>query len=235
MSQNSIQSEQAKIFIKKNKFFLFETFANEKIHKSVKNSISWFMAGSPGAGKTEFSEALFEELNIPIVRIDADEIRKIIPGYTGANSDVVQGASSIGVDILYNYALKKNFSTLLDGTFAKFEIAKRNIERSLNKNREVLIIYVYQDPLIAWEFTKKREILEGRRVPRKTFVNAFFSAKENVIKIKSLFRDEIKVYLVIKDFNNKIKKSYYNVNIDDYLQIKYTKTTLNKKLLKLKI
>ncbi len=38
-----------------------------------------------------------------IVRIDADEIREIIPQYTGGNSDLVQGAASIGVDILHNH------------------------------------------------------------------------------------------------------------------------------------
>ena len=122
MPQDLNQSEKAKIFIKKNKKLLFEKFASVEIYKPTDNPISWFMAGSPGAGKTEFSQALLKELSLPIVRIDADEIKKIIPIYNGANSDIVQGASSIGVDILYSYVLKKKLSTLLDGTFSKFEI-----------------------------------------------------------------------------------------------------------------
>ena len=72
-------------------------------------------------------------------------------------------------------------------------------------------------------------------MPRKAFVDAFFSAKENVIKIKALFGQEVKIYLIKKDFNNKVKESYYNVHIDDYIQIQYNKTTLNKKLSELEI
>ena len=162
-----------------------------------------------------------------MVRIDADEIRGIIPQYNGANSDMVQGAASIAVDILYSYALKNKYNLLLDGTFAKFNIVHRNIERSINKNREVAIHYIYQDPLVAWEFTKKREKLEGRKVPKKVFIDSFFNAKNNVIKIESIFKDKIKVHLVIKDYSNNIKESHLDVPIDSYLKIKYSERRLN--------
>ena len=170
MNKLSRDSENAKKFIKKNKHLLFEKFASGKVYQSNENPISLFMAGSPGAGKTEYSKRFIERFDSNIVRIDADEIREIIPQYNGANSDVVQGAASIAVDILYSYTLKNKYNLLLDGTFAKFEIVYRNIERSINKNREVAIHYIYQDPLVAWRFTKKREKLEGRRVPKKVFV-----------------------------------------------------------------
>lgn len=231
MPQNSPQSEQAKTFIKKNKKLLFEKFASVETYKPVENPVSLFMAGSPGAGKTEFSEALLEELSLPIARIDADEIRKIIPAYNGANSAIVQGGASIGVDILYNYVLKKKLSALLDGTFAKFEIVLRNIERSLAKGREVEIFYIYQEPLLAWEFTQKREKIEGRTVPKKAFIDAYFNSRKNVAKIKKLFKDKILVNIIIKNYKNKVEKSIFDVeNIDDYLELKYTKETLNKQL-----
>ncbi|NIA18279.1 MAG: hypothetical protein GWO79_00120 [Actinobacteria bacterium] len=116
---------------------------------------------------------------------------------------------------------------MLDGTFAKFDIAYRNIERSINKGRKVVIYYIYQEPLIAWEFTKKREKIEGRRVPKEAFVDSFINAKNNVVKIKSLFKDKIKVYLIIKDYTNNIKDSYLDVHIDSYLPSGYTKENLN--------
>lgn len=227
MNKLSKDSEDAKKFIKKNKNLLFEKFASSKIYHLSENPISLFMAGSPGAGKTEYSKRFIERFDSNIVRIDADEIREIIPQYNGANSDVIQGAASVAVDILYSYTLKNKYNLLLDGTFAKFEIVYRNIERSINKNREVAIHYIYQDPLVAWRFTKKREKLEGRKVPKEVFIKSFLNAKNNVIKIKSIFKDEIKVYLVIKDYSNNIKESYLDVHIDSYLKIKYSERKLN--------
>lgn len=227
MNRLSKDSEDAKEFIKKNKRLLFEKFASSKIYQPNENPISLFMAGSPGAGETEYSKRFIERFDSKIVRIDADEIREIIPQYNGANSDVVQGAASIAVDILYSYTLKNKYNLLLDGTFAKFEIAYRNIERSINKNREVAIHYVYQDPLVAWEFTKKREKLEGRMVPKKIFIESFLNAKNNVVRIKDIFKDKIKVYLIIKDYSNNIKESYFDVHIDSYLKIKYSERKLN--------
>jgi glutaredoxin-related protein len=232
MSKNL--SEEAKKFIKNNKRLLFEKFANGDIYKPNENPILLFMAGSPGAGKTEYSKALIEiakKSANPIIRVDADEIRKIIPQYNGANSNAVQGAASIGVDILYNYVLKNKYNLLLDGTFAKFEIVFRNIERSLNKNRAIGIYYIYQDPLVAWEFTKKREKLEGRMVPKKVFIESFFNAKKNVIKIKSIFKDKVKIYLVIKNYHNNTEIFYSKVsNIDKFIKNNYNEETLYKLL-----
>ncbi|MBU4257067.1 zeta toxin family protein [Patescibacteria group bacterium] len=238
MSKLLKDSERAKEFIKKNKRLLFEKFASDKIYKPNEKPISLFMAGSPGAGKTEYSKALIELAKNsanPIVRIDADEIREIIPQYNGANSDVVQAAASIGVHKLYDYVLKNRLNAMIDGTFASFEISNRNIKRSLSRDRSVGIYYVYQDPLVAWEFTKKRERLEGRRAPKRVFIESFINAKKNVVKIKSIFKDKVKVYLVIKNYSNNIEKFYPKVNdIDSHLKIKYSEEKLNQ-LLKDKI
>ena len=223
MPQFQKESEEAKNFIKNNKQLLFKKFADGDIYKPNKNPISLFMAGSPGAGKTEYSKALIEIAKNsanPIVRIDADEIREIIPQYNGANSDMVQSAASIGVHKLYDYVLKNKLNAMVDGTFASFEIVLRNIERSLNRERSVGVYYIYQDPISAWEFTKKREKLEGRMVPKKTFVEAFFNAKKNVIKIKAIFKDKVKIYLVIKNYSDNTEKFYPNIaDIDKYIKI----------------
>lgn len=224
---NLKDSENAKKFIKNNKYLLFEKFASSKIYKLDEKPTSLFMAGSAGAGKTEYSKWFIKNFVNNIVRIDADEIKEIIPQYNGANSDIVQGASSIAVDILYSYALKNKYNLLLDGTFAKFNIVYRNIERSINKNRKVAIHYIYQNPLIAWEFTKKREKLDGRKVPKKVFIESFLNAKNNVVKIKSIFKDKVKIYLIIKDYSNNIRESYIDVDIDSYLKIKYSEIKLN--------
>ena len=157
----------------------------------------------------------------------------MLPQYNGANSDVVQNATSIGVHKLYDYVLKNKLNVMIDGTFANFEIVYRNIKRSLSRNRSIGIYYIYQDPIVAWEFTRKREKLEGRRVPKKIFIESFFNSKINVKKIKSIFQDKVKVYLVIKNYSNNIEKFYPKIdNIDDYLKIKYSKENLNQLLKK---
>jgi len=70
-------------------------------------------------------------------RIDADEIRSLCPGYTGADAHVFQEAATKGVHILYDYALRKGINIILDGTFA-YGNALDNIERR-NVSKEVFI------------------------------------------------------------------------------------------------
>lgn len=198
----------------------------------------FFMAGSPGAGKTEFSRGLIDawkkDSGQRFVRIDADEIRELIPGYDGTNTDIFKAASTRGVSMLYDYVLKNRLNAVMDGTFAFYEVAYRNTKRALEKKNMVDIFYIYQKPSIAWIFTKKREIEEGRSVHVDFFIESFFQARENVNKIKSVFKEKINLHLVLKDYANNIAKiEMYTENVDNYLKIKYTKDTLKKKLLNL--
>ncbi len=229
-------SDNAKNFIKRNERLIIEKFASLENFPPRENPFSIFMAGSPGAGKTEFSKALIEssEPDSPLyaVRIDADEIKNIIPQYKGNNSDVIQGAASLGVEKLYDYVLKNNQNVIVDGTFANYEIACRNIQRSIGKRRIVSIFYIYQDPLVAWDFTQKREKLEGRYIPKEAFIYSFFAAKKNVEKIKSEFKDKVMLFLIKKnDIDNSIEKFWVNIDsIDNYIKIKYTIDSLRSRL-----
>jgi len=228
--------EKAIQFIKKNKKLLIDTFANSANYECSAKPVTIFMAGAPGVGKTEFSKSFGEVLfkrsaESRYVRIDADEIREIIPMYNGKNSHKVHAAACIGVDKLFDYIQKKKLDAILDGTFADYRISERNIQRTLNRNREAIIMYLYQDPFIAWEFTQKRAKIERRTVPKEVFVNAFFKSKENVNKIKEKFGEKINLNLAIKDFQNRTEKTEFNINnVDGYLKIKYTMGSLNKLL-----
>ncbi len=228
--ENSIK-KQAVIYVKQHKQKILARFANDQICEQQDEPISIFMAGSPGAGKTEFSKNLLKKAGFNAVRIDADEIKEIIPQYNGENSTQVQGASALGVQYLFDYVLQKQKSLILDGTFADFDISCKNIERSIKRGRPTEIYYIYQDPLIAWQFTKVREVLEGRFVPKVLFVNSLFQAKENVNRIKKIFGEKVKIHVVIKDFEHKLQKFHLNVgNIDNHLKISYNKESLYKKL-----
>jgi len=84
--QKTLSAEDIKLqnkavkFIKDNKKLLINKFANPEIYTPRKEPITIFMAGMPGAGKTEISKGLVNELKTKPVRIDADEIRELFSG-----------------------------------------------------------------------------------------------------------------------------------------------------------
>ncbi len=224
-------SDDAKEFVRRNKSIITEKFASLEQYPSVAKPISLFMAGSPGAGKTEFSKRLisyFGESGAKMVRIDPDDIRDLLPGYNGHNSYIFQSPVSFAVEKLHDHVISKKRHFLLDGTFSNYAKAVFNIQRSLNHDRLVRAIYVYQDPLVAWQFTKKREVVEGRHVPKEAFIEQFFAAKDTVNNLKQHFADKLEVWLIEKDYqSNAIKRLEFNIdNIDSYVQINYSKDKL---------
>ena len=225
------KSEEAFNWVKINHNKIIEKFAGEAEYVSDIQPVTLFMAGSPGAGKTEISKRFIARFKQKPIRIDADEIRTICDGYSGENSHLFQKAATKGVNILYDYALDKNINVILDGTFA-YGKALENIKRSLNHKRKVEIFFVYQDPLQAWDFTKKREVLEHRRVSKEVFVDAFFRSRENVNEAKNNFGSDIELNLVIKDFTKDLEQLELNVpSIDHYVKKVYTRDELNNLLL----
>lgn len=93
-------------------------------YPAVVNPSSYFMAGSPGAGKTEYSKSLIQiltekEPERKIVRIDADEIRDWLPQYDHKNALLVQRAASLGVEKVLDCVLKNHQDFILDATFCR--------------------------------------------------------------------------------------------------------------------
>lgn len=174
--------------------------------------VSVFMAGSPGAGKTESAKALSKSLNDGFLRIDPDEFRAAIPGYNGANSWLFQGAVSILLGRVLDLAFDQKQSFLLDGTLSNLTQAFRNVERSLDKGRSVLIMYVYQEPMQAWEFVKAREVLEGRRIPPDRFIEQFFAAHDVVNQLKVKFGSRIEIDVILKDIDGSNQRYLANVS-----------------------
>ncbi len=206
--------------------FLNQLIADKDI-RPIKDAI--FMAGSPGAGKTEVAEALSMVISNLVV-IDADDFRSKFPDYNGQNSSQFQRGASYLVDFSFTEILKKSYSFILDGTFAIGK-AKQNVERALNRDYQVTIYYVHQDPLIAWEFTKKREGKQGRLVPKETFINAYFKSRQNIQELKSEFRDKICLHLIHKDYQDNISDVQFDVNsVELVLPEKYTREDLEEKL-----
>jgi len=131
------------------------------------------------------------------------------------------------VEKIHDFALKQKQSFILDGTLSNYSKAEQNISRSLTKNRVVQILYVYQEPMLAWEFVQSREAVEGRRILPKDFLEQYFAARNVVNKLKVKFGSEIKVDLLLKntDNSNKLYKAGID-QIDNHLPEKYTRSDL---------
>jgi predicted ABC-type ATPase len=212
---------------------LIKLFADPSVFKQVEHPVSLFMAGSPGAGKTEVSKSLIRRFEVQPIRIDADEIRKICEKYTGDNAHLFQKAATKGVHILFDYALKYKIHAIIDGTFA-YGDALKNIERSLSRKRIVQLWFIYQDPIKAWEFTKIREANESRHVSKELFVRSFFKAKENAMLAKNSFGSTLELNLLVKNIDNTDDKPYLNIQaseLDQYIGKAYTEGDLITKLL----
>lgn len=251
-----IQTE-AREYIKKKKAGLIDTYILKKNPVRL-GFITMFMAGSPGAGKTEFSKkympliindrhkVLIEILHdsgievsatAPLfVRIDVDEIREFLPQYQktdieagiNGNAHVVQKAANDGLDILRDYCLNNEISFLHDGTFGNYDTMRKIVKKSIKGDRNVHIYYLYLDPLTAWEFTKAREYLEGRNIVKEKFIEQYFKSRENVDRIKEEFSDKVKIHCVLKNSNNEVEETVFNQQSVD----KYLETKYNKGTIK---
>ncbi len=221
-------------FAKKHKEEIAKELTDLKHFPADSAPVSVFMAGSPGAGKTESSRRLIERFSgdgHTVLRIDSDDLRSRFLGYTGKNSSLFQGATSIISDKMQDYAIKQGQNYVFDGTLTNLERARENIERGLKHNRLVQILYVYQDPLQAWKFVQEREKKDGRMIPKDAFIEQYFRARENVNLIKKEFGTRISVDLIVKNIDGTDFKYKENIEvIDSYIPESYTKSTLSESL-----
>lgn len=222
--------ELAIAFAKRNKKAISKGLTDPTHYPPEDNPVSVFMAGSPGAGKTEASVALLETIDTQdgsILRIDPDELRAHFPGYSGDNSWLFQSAVSLLVERIHDLALKQHQSFILDGTLASIGVAEKNIHRSLKRDRVVQILYVYQDPIQAWKFVLAREKAEGRRIRQDNFIAQYFAARENVNLLKRKFGKEIGVDLLVKNVDGTQQAYKANIDkIDNHIPENYAKSEL---------
>ncbi|HCE2108561.1 zeta toxin family protein [Vibrio parahaemolyticus] len=195
------------------------------------SAVSVFMAGSPGAGKTETARNMIKtfkkESGVDLVHIENDELRKAFEDYDGINSPLFQRPATLLVEAIHDRALKRDVSFILDSTLSSLEKAKDNIQRSLKRNRYVLIIFVYQEPEQAWCLVKAREIVEGRRVPEEVFVNQFMESQRVVSELKKLFQNQVDIIFIEKNIDGRNERPHFNVSdIDALLRKKYNRESL---------
>ncbi|MCK4918242.1 MAG: zeta toxin family protein [Candidatus Pacebacteria bacterium] len=243
MDENKIQKESLS-YIKSHKKDLLDFFTQSETNV-FETKTNFFMAGSPGAGKTEFVKKLRiieDKDTIKPLHIDADTIRTefLKEFYTPTNieknihgnAQFLQEAATKGIEILLDYCFKKKVLFILDVTMGgEFKTIEKNIMRCLSKDIEPVIFYLYQDPLLAWDYTKKREKIEGRNILKNNFIQQFFKSRENVNLIKQKYKEKVILNLVIKNFLNQTEKYYPNIqNVDFYVKDDYNEDKLNREL-----
>lgn len=213
---------------RKQKKAIAEELTNPEKFPPEENPVSVFMAGAPGAGKTEASIELIQDLEGDfgqVIRIDADELRTRFDGYTGRNSHLFHPAVSVLVEKIHDMALKQGQSFVLDGTLSNYERAEQNVRRSLKKDRIVQILYVYQEPRLAWEVVLRREAVEGRNIRPQDFVEQYFASRRVVNELKSRFGRRIWVDLLVKNTRHGVRAYEANIGrIDHHIPEKYTAT-----------
>lgn len=228
-SEDKIEDEALR-YARKNKERIAREYASREIYPSDRAPVAVFMAGSPGAGKTEFSKRVLEVIETQgkrAVRIDPDELRDCFKQYTGKNSYLFQGGLSILVGKIIDHVTKHDQNFILDGTFSNFNQAKKNIERALKHGRDIEIFYIFQDPVSAWSVAKKRERKEGRMVPKDAFIEHFFNAQKVVNDLKKEFGKKVELNLVIQNIENRTFTYKENIpSIDSYIPKMYTRDTL---------
>lgn len=208
-------------------------FIEEFGAKSMLNPGAIFMAGLPGAGKTEFSKELIKNISGPkAIRIDMDEIASKIKGYRPEIADQYREPATKLLNSIYDETLKNHFEFVMDGTFGS-KNAIKNIERALHHNYSIKIIYIQQNPKLAWKFTLAREKVEHRSIDINGFIEAYFNISANLIKLEPFLKkyDKISIDIITKNNNNKEIDSWLpNIKsgIDILLKTSYNKNTLRK-------
>ena len=140
MKTNDEVFKEAKQYLKFHKDDFFKSYT--KGLSSSEEKVVYFTAGMSGVGKTELATFL-KEKNPNLLHIDTDEIREFFRpiGYNGQNSDLYQRVASRGFNELFRYALKNDFSLIMDSNFANIDIQIQNIKSLLKRDYHVNILY----------------------------------------------------------------------------------------------
>ncbi|QDD68130.1 zeta toxin family protein [Caminibacter pacificus] len=113
-------------------------------YNTTKNKIALFKGGLPGAGKStslHFKE--FSHLN-PVI-IDVDEIRKLLPNYTGKKEDSAQTQKTAGLlaSMLRNYCIENGYDYMLDSTLSTPQNVAVELSKAKKAGYKIYVKYLY--------------------------------------------------------------------------------------------
>lgn len=164
--------------------FLKKFFVDYPPHQK---HLAFFMAGIPGAGKTEFAENTINRVRPKLVPIEHDKLVEYIPGYKPEGYYNYRKAGSVLVSCLLEECIKRGYGFIFDGTLSH-EQGYRNIQKSLDAKYFVQVIYIVQNARKAWELTRDRELVKKRAIKMKGFVDTCNKMNTNLSSIFNKFK-----------------------------------------------
>lgn len=152
-----------------------------KKNKLKKDKYAIFMAGIPGAGKTEFTENTIRE-SPGLISIEHDQLVEYIDGYTPEAYYNYRKAGSVLVTRIFDECLRNGYPFVFDGTLSH-ENGIKNINKCLKQGYDVLVIYIVQDTTKAWELTQARELVKKRAIEKTGFIETCNKINANLLNI----------------------------------------------------
>lgn len=223
-------SDQARKAAKAVRTVLARKLLAESGCSAVEHPLSLFMAGAPGAGKTEVSKGLVSNFDRGEVwRLDPDDLRAYFDCYNGANSHVIQRAISPIVERCIDLSRDSKVHLIVDGTLSSWPVAERNILNALKAKRTVVVMFVLQDPLVSWEFVKAREHAEGRRIKKEVFIEQYFGSIDVMNKVIATFSPRVITWCTVKDsLKDKSEITFLKTGncLESLIEQHYTRETL---------
>jgi len=153
-----------------------------KDNKPTKSKIVFFMAGIPGAGKTEFANNAIKEDAPELISIEHDQLVEYIEGYKPEEYYNYRKAGSVLVTRIFDECLRNDYAFIFDGTLSH-ENGVRNINKCLKNGYNVVIVYIVQDTSMAWELTQARELVKKRAIEKNGFIDTCNKINANLLNI----------------------------------------------------
>jgi predicted kinase len=152
-----------------------------KKNRPEKSNYAIFMAGIPGAGKTEFTENTIRE-SPGLISIEHDQLVEYIDGYTPESYYNYRKAGSVLATRIFDECLRNGYPFVFDGTLSH-ENGIKNINKCLKQGYDVLVIYIVQDTKMAWELTRARELVKRRAIEKIGFIDTCNKINANLLSI----------------------------------------------------
>ncbi len=168
VKDKSNQNKVAQLFFKK--------------YKPTKTKLAFFMAGIPGAGKTEFADNTIREASPQLIPIEHDQLVEYIDTYKPESYYNYRTAGSTLVTRIFEDCIKNGYAFVFDGTLSH-ENGIRNINKCLKHGYNVIIVYIVQDTSMAWELTQAREVVKKRAIRKIGFIKTCKKINSNLLNI----------------------------------------------------
>lgn len=202
-----MNEEQAKQWVKDktNQNMVVDSFF--KKNEPTSSRVALFMAGIPGAGKTEFTDNMLKETT-EFISIEHDQLVEYIDGYKPEEYYNYRKAGSVLVTRIFDDCLRNGYSFVFDGTLSH-ENGAKNIAKALGAGYEVVVVYIVQDAKLAWELTQARELVKKRAIEKSGFIETCNKINANLLLIFQKHKNDpmFSFWLIDKHGQTNMKKA----------------------------